>query len=184
MQLARYSSEAQSDLLGAHWPRCSRTQTVCARGDLLQLDKIAGGNNCLQSKDNFWTTHPGSGADGASQDQTEVIVALLSKGPVGPSDGLAWLGNRSDWLKATCNADGALPRVEPRRLEAPRGPGATVLPDKILLGNARTHLGLNFEVGSPRYRDGRYMYLSEHVHTGRLSPAYYFTFEVYQVTAS
>ena len=75
----------------------------------LQLDTAAGGDNfCLQSKDNFWTTHPGSGADGASQDQTEVIVALLSKGPVGPSDGLAWLGNRSDWLKATCNADGAL----------------------------------------------------------------------------
>ena len=61
-----------------------------------------------QSKDNFWTTHPGTGPDGASTDQTEVIVALLSKGPVGPSDGLAWLGNRSAWIKATCNADGAL----------------------------------------------------------------------------
>lgn len=33
---------------------------------------------------------------------------MLSKGPVGPSDGLAWLGNRSAWIKATCNADGAL----------------------------------------------------------------------------
>lgn len=61
-----------------------------------------------QSKDNFWTTHPRAGPDGASQDQTEVIVALLSKGPVGPSDGLEWLGNRSSWIKATCNADGAL----------------------------------------------------------------------------
>ena len=65
-----------------------------------------------QSKDNFWTTHPGSGADGASLDQTEVIVAVLSKGPVGPSDGLTWLGNRSDWIKATCNADGTLLQVK------------------------------------------------------------------------
>ena len=49
--------------------------------------------------------HPGSGI---ATDRIETIVAVLSMGPVGPSDSLAWLGNRSAWLKAACNSEGVL----------------------------------------------------------------------------
>ena len=49
------------------------------------------------SKDNF-----------ATYDRTQVIVALLSMGPVGPSDAINWLSNRSDWVKSTCNSEGVL----------------------------------------------------------------------------
>ena len=57
------------------------------------------------SKDNFWTLHAGGGI---AIDRMETIVAILSMGPVGPSDSIAWLGNRSAWLKATCNSQGVL----------------------------------------------------------------------------
>ena len=49
------------------------------------------------SKDNF-----------ATNDRSQVIVSLLSMGPVGPSDSLETLDDRSSWLKATCNAEGVL----------------------------------------------------------------------------
>ena len=84
------------------------------------------------SKDNF-----------ATNDRTQVVVSLLTMGPVGPSDSLDTLGDRSAWLKATCNAEGVLlqPSTPLRTIDA-----KFALPDAATGGTAKHAVPLSAEV--------------------------------------